>query len=190
MTKEQTQQILAIFKTYYPQSFKGWSNEQSQLYLSMWAEALKDEDAMLVTAAVKAIINTDTREFAPNIAQVKQKMIELSDPNSHMTEEEAWSYILKAIRKSGWHSEEAYAELPEVLQSLTSPDQLHEWSQMDSEVINSVVSSNFRRSFKTRFEQYKTYKALPNDIKQIAQSFKNSALKLKTDWKQYLIEEK
>ncbi|WP_050636155.1 replicative helicase loader/inhibitor [Candidatus Stoquefichus sp. SB1] len=81
MTEQETQQILKVLKTNYPNSFKSMSSEESYNYLSLWHEAFKNNDVILVIKAVKEIIYTDTREFAPNIAQVKSVIAKYNTSN-------------------------------------------------------------------------------------------------------------
>lgn len=81
MTEQETQQILKVLKTNYPNSFRNMSSEESYNYLSLWHEAFKNDDVIAVIKAIKEIIYTDTREFAPNIAQVKFKMTKFNTGN-------------------------------------------------------------------------------------------------------------
>ena len=45
------------------------------------------------------------------------------------------------------------------------PNQLREWAQMDSDTLNSVVASNFQRSYKARAASEREYMALPSDVR-------------------------
>jgi Loader and inhibitor of phage G40P. len=74
LTVQETRDILTVLKTNYPNSFKNMSKEQSYSYLDLWATAFANDKKQDVINAVKEIIYTDTREFAPNIAQVKARM--------------------------------------------------------------------------------------------------------------------
>ena len=99
MNYEETRNILTILKINYPQSFKGYTAETGQAFLNLWAEAFAHEPAELVVQAVKTIIYTDPREFAPNIAQVKRKVGEIVNGDT-ATPEEAWSMVITAARKA------------------------------------------------------------------------------------------
>lgn len=99
MTYEETRKILTILKVNYPQSFRGYTAETGQAFLNLWAEAFAHEPAELVVQAVKNIIYTDPREFAPNIAQVKLKVGEIVNGDT-ATPEEAWSMVITAARKA------------------------------------------------------------------------------------------
>ena len=74
MTTEETKNLLTVLKTNYPNSFK-ISLQDSKQMVALWAEAFKNENVQDVITAVKKIIYEDTREFAPNIAQVKSRIV-------------------------------------------------------------------------------------------------------------------
>lgn len=168
MNREQVQDLLTVIRLNYPQSFINFTKQQSVAYLDMMAEAFKDDPADLVTSAVKSIIYSDTREFAPNIGQIKNKMYELAHTSTSIDAQGAWSLVKKALRRSGWHSQEEFEKLPpEVQDYIGDAHTLHEWSQMDTRTLDSVVASNFLKNFKIRAEKKKEYDMLPNEVKQI-----------------------
>lgn len=180
MTQEETRLILNILKTNYFGLFNKMSVQEKQAYFALWCESFKDEDKDLVANAIKAIINTDPSPYPPNIAQVKNKMYELSHIQDDMKPLEAWDIVRKAISRSGWYYEEEYAKLPPNLQQIVgSASQLHQWSQMDSQTVNSVISSNFQRSYKQRQEQNKQIDMLPNSVKKNMQIGVNTSLFVK-----------
>ena len=166
MNYNETRDILKVLKTNYPQSFKGWTKEQSYDFLNLWSEAFKDDPVQLVAGAVKAIIYGDVREFAPNIGQVKEKIYKLTH-EADMTEIEAWQLVKNALRNSGYHAADEFEKLPVVVQRLVgSPRQLYEWSMMDSEKVDTVVASNFQRSYKVRAKHEREMLSIPADVKQ------------------------
>ena len=168
MKLEETRQILKILKTHYPQSFRNWDIKQSQDFLNLWAEAFKDEPVGLVATAVKSIIYSDTREFAPNIGQVKAMIHKLSTVNNSLTEQEAWNLVYKALENSGYHAEEEFKKLPPTVQKIVgSPSVLKEWCMMNIDELNSVVASNFQRSYRARAKHEEEMQALPNSVKAV-----------------------
>ena len=173
MTYEETRKIFTVLKTNYPQSFKGWDAEQSHHFLDLWAEAFKDEPVDIVVAAVKAIIYSDTREFAPNIAIVKDKIYQLSNP-FQIDADQAWDLVYKATCRGIYHAEEEFAKLPpEVQAGVGSPSQLREWAKMDSDVLQSVIGSNFKRGYSGRVAAKKEYDKLPSETKQMIEQIAN-----------------
>lgn len=173
MTYEETRKILTVLKTNYPQSFRGWDKDQSHAFLDLWAEAFKDDPVEIVIAAVKAIIYSDTREFAPNIGQVKDKMYKLSN-TVQIDADQAWSMVSKALRNGIYGAEEEFAKLPpEVQAGVGNANQLREWAKMDADTVQSVIGSNFKRGYRGRIEAKKEYDKLPNETKNMIEQLSN-----------------
>lgn len=165
MTKKELLGIMAIIQANYPQYYKGKSKEELKPVANLWFDMFKDDDADIVIRAVKIFIAQDTKGFPPVIGQIKDKLLDLTNPNE-MTEQEAWNIVKKAVINSGWHAEEEFEKLPPIIQKLIgSPNQLKEWGLMESKNFDTVIGSNFMRSYKARIKQIRQHDALPNDIK-------------------------
>ena len=166
MTKADTVRIMAILRTAYPGYYKGQSREDATAAVNLWADLFADDPPDVVLAAIKAHIATDTRGFPPVIGQIKAEITKLTQP-PQMTEAEAWGVVYGAICNSGYHAQKEYDALPPLLQRLVgSPAQLHDWALMDSDEVQSVVASNFMRSYRKRAEDWQDYQALPGAIRQ------------------------
>jgi hypothetical protein len=69
---------------------------------------------------------------------------------------------------SYYNAGENFAELPPILQKIVgSPNVLREWALMNGEVVNSVIQSNFMRSYKAKVAQEKEHAMLPSSTKQL-----------------------
>lgn len=170
MTYEETRDILTVLRVNYPQSFKNWTREQGEMFLELWSEAFKDDPVEVVTAAVKAIIYGDTREFAPNIGQVKDKIMRITHPVT-IDADMAWSMVYKALGNSLHNAQKEFDKLPpEVQAGVGSPNQLREWAQMDTSTLESVIASNFKRGYRGRIEEKKEFDKLPAVAKDLIQS--------------------
>lgn len=169
MTQEETRAILTILRINYPQSFKGWTKEQGEAFLSLWSEAFKDDKTELVSAAVKSIIYGDTREFAPNIGQVKDKIIQLTNTTINDADK-AWALIHKALRDSIYNAEREFGKLPpEVQAGVGSASQLREWAKMDASTLESVIGSNFKKAYRSRIQEKREFEKLPETVKVMIQ---------------------
>ena len=174
MTYEETRSILTVLKINYPQSFKGWTAEQGEAFLSLWSEAFKDDKTELVAMAVKAIIYSDIREFAPNIGQVKDRMVKLSNPMT-IDADQAWSMVYKALSNSIYNSEKEFDKLPtEVRAGVGSASQLREWAQMDTATLESVIASNFKKGYRGRVKEKQEFEKLPQSVKTMIQGLTDS----------------
>jgi hypothetical protein len=84
-----------------------------------------------------------------------------------MTEQEAWGYVAKALSRSGYYAQEEFEKLPEQIQRVVgSANQLRDWAMVDNDTLQTVVASNFQRSFRARAKNDKEYLAIPSGIRQ------------------------
>lgn len=163
MTREETKTILAIMKAAYPNFYRDMTKEDASNTINLWSTMFADEKPQIVIEAVKSLICT--LKYPPTIADVKEKIALITQPPA-MTEMEAWSRVCGAI--SYYHANEAFANLPPMLQKIVgSPNQLREWAMMEAETVNSVIQSNFMRSYKAKVVQEKEYAMLPESTKQL-----------------------
>ena len=166
MTKKEMAEIMAVMQLNYPDSFRDMSDKAVNGRINLWLMQFRDDDYMEVYAAVMAHIATDTNRFMPPVGVIKAKLTEIRMPDE-MTPQEAWALVSRATRNSAYNSGEEFAKLPPVVQRIVgSPNQLREWSQMDTDTLQSVVSSNFQRSYKVRSASEREYLALPSAVKQ------------------------
>lgn len=163
MTREETKAILAVLKAGYPNFYKDMTKEDAKNTVDLWATMFADDSVRLVTEAVKSLICT--LKYPPTIADVKEKIRLLTQPQG-MSELEAWNTVRRAI--SYYDAQENYNSLPPMLQRLVgSPNQLREWALMDTETVNSVIQSNFMRSYRIMAAREREYSMLPSSTKQL-----------------------
>lgn len=168
MTRGETTQILAILKRAYPVFYKDLTKQDADEIVDLWYTMFEDDDVLLVINAVKAFIATDDKGYPPVIGVIKKKMRELCQPDI-MTELEAWNYIRKAVSNSLYNSKQEYEKLPPFIQRLIgSHNVLREWAAIDINQFNTVIQSNFMRSFKVRSEREKEYMALPRSVREFS----------------------
>lgn len=168
MTKKEMAEIIAIMQANYPDDFRGMSDTAMNAKINLWFMQFRDDSYMEVMTAVMAHIATDTNRFMPPVGVIKAKLVEIRRPeDAEMTELEAWDLISKATRNSTYNSVEEFEKLPPVVKRLVgSPMQLKEWAAMDTDTLQSVVASNFQRSYKARAAHEREYLALPSAVQQ------------------------
>lgn len=163
MTRQEALAVMAMLKTAYPNFYKDLSKEDINAAVNLWATMFSEESIQVVTEAIKALMCT--LKYPPTIADVKEKIAMITQPLA-MTEMEAWRMVRNAI--SYYNATETFANLPPILQKIVgSPNQLREWAMMDSETVNSVVQSNFMRSYKAKVAHEREYAMLPDSTKQL-----------------------
>lgn len=169
MTEKQTATVIGIMQTAYPEAFNGKSDDVVKRQVKLWAKIFKDDPFELVCNAVYAHIATSTDRFMPPIGVIKEEIRKLLAPNE-MTEEEAWNYVSSALRNGIYGYADEYKRLPERVQRLVGkPEQLRTWAMMDVDTVQSVVASNFKRSYRARKAYDDEYEKLPASVKETYQ---------------------
>ena len=132
MNTQEITAVLKILKLSYPQFYKNMTKQEASETVELWSTMFRDDDARIVTEAVKSLIVT--LKFPPTIADVKEKIRAIEKP-CVMTGLEAWNLVKGAI--SHYSAVEKFNNLPQVLQKLVgSPNQLREWAGMDLSLIH------------------------------------------------------
>lgn len=167
MNREEILLIMGVLKAAYPAYYRDMSRRDAETVVALWSDMFSEDPVDLVAAAVKALIASDENGFPPHIGSVKAKLRQLTE-QPQMTASEAWGSVMKAIRRSGYNSQQEFDKLPQMLQRLVgSPSQLKEWALMDAETVQSVVASNFQRSYQVRAKQEYEYQAIPQSVRQM-----------------------
>ena len=162
MTQQETNKILALMVEVYPRFNEG---RNPQLTSRLWSTLFADEPYEWVEKAFMAFVATDTKGFPPSPGAIKDMIKKLSG-SEEPTELQAWGLVLKAISNSAYNSKSEFDKLPRPIQEIVGyPGQLYEWSQMDSDEVNSVIASNFQRSYRARSESRRMFDMVPEGLK-------------------------
>lgn len=168
MTYRDTVQIMEILRTAYPNYYKNVGDIKQAA--GLWSELFADDDPLVVAAAVKAFIVNDEKGFPPVIGQIKTMVRDLTSPNE-MTEIEAWNLVFKALKRSYYYADEEYRKLPPVVQRIVgSPSVLRDWAQIDSKSVQTVIASNFQRSYRARAKSEHEFLSLPQSTREALSS--------------------
>ena len=167
MTDTETLKILAVLRGAYPAFYRDMQRKEAERVAALWAEMFREEPYEIVAAAVKALIVCDEKGYPPHIGAVKARIRQITAPQE-MTEAEAWGLVNKAISRSIYNSRQEFEKLPKLIQGVVGgPSQLRDWAVMDADTVQSVVASNFQRSYRARAASDREYKALPPEVRAI-----------------------
>lgn len=138
-----TKKLLMAIEAIYP-TFKVENPKETA---AAWHWALEEYPAPAVKAALQIYVRTNTTAFAPSVSQLIACMHTATDDS--LTEGEAWTLAKRAISDGTYHAAERFAELPEAVQdAIGGADMLREWAQTDSDTVNTVIMSNFQRTYR------------------------------------------
>ncbi|MDY3037251.1 MAG: replicative helicase loader/inhibitor [Eubacteriales bacterium] len=172
MNRDETKEIIKTIARIYPAFHRDSDARDKNATIDLWASLFAEEPPELVAAALKAFIVADEKGFAPSPGQIKAKIRSILQPEE-MTEAEAWQIVNKAIKNSGYieNARAEYEKLPDIIKPMAKPQQLREWALQDAAALQTVVASNFMRSFRERSAQIRRYEMLPADVKTAIESF-------------------
>lgn len=163
MNREETKEILKVLRVGYPNFYKELKKSEADEIIDLWSTMFAAEPVVIVIEAVKSLMCT--LKFPPTIADVKEKISLITQPQT-MTEMEAWQMVKSAMNY--YNAVETFGRLPAILRRIVgSPNQLREWAVMEAETVNSVVQSNFMRSYKAVVAREKERAMLPESTKQM-----------------------
>lgn len=168
MTHKETIKILGVLKAAYPAFYKDMGAREREGIVALWQMQLSELPYNLVAAAVNALISTDEKGYPPHIGAVKNMALKIAK-GDELTEMEAWGKVSQALRHSAYHSQREFEKLPGSVQKVVgSAEQLKTWAMMSDEEVESVVQSNFMRSFRARTENDRQQALMPGAAKRLA----------------------
>lgn len=167
MNSSETKMVLATLRAAYPGFYKDMSKEDLYAVVNLWQRIFDSDPYEQVSAAVLALISSRVEGYPPTPGAVKEKLEFLRDPEP-MSETDAWGCVLKAIKNGLYGYKKEFDKLPPQVQAAVGqPEQLREWAMMDVETVQSVVASNFMRTFRTTEKRRKDMAMLPTEIREM-----------------------
>lgn len=144
LSEEEFRTILKGLKNTYPAD---WfiPNEDAA---KTWYRLLMDIPYRALSLGATKYMQSSPKEPTPaDIRKAAMEFVPKEEPQ--LTEQEAWMLVRHAVENSGYHSEEEFDKLPEVVQkAVVSPRNLEIWGMMDEDDFNTVQQSQFLRTFR------------------------------------------
>ena len=166
MTKNEVIKLLMTIQTFYP----NYQVENKEFTINAWYAIIGDCDYKPMEKALQAYITTDTSGFAPSVGQLLDKLHAIQNPQE-LNEMEAWSLVSKALRNGYYGAAEEFNNLPPLVQkAVGSPDNLRNWSQTDVKAIETVIQSNFMRSYVAIVKREYEIKKMPADVQALIEN--------------------
>lgn len=144
MERSETRKIIQILVATYP-NFKPADLTDT---VDAWQFFLADYKYNDIAVALKTYVSTSGSGFAPSAAELIA-MIHKPAQAAQLTEQEAWALVRKAAENGSYHAEEEFDKLPPMVQrAVGSANMIRNWAREDYKVLDSVIASNFQRSYR------------------------------------------
>lgn len=177
MTLNEAKNIVGLLMFNYPDTLRENSDEALVTYIENWHFFFKDDSYAEVLAAVQKIISSSQERFAPNIGMIREQMRKNREPKGGLSEQEAWELVKRALRNGLYGYKEEFAKLPPTVQRCVgSENMIREWAAMESETLDSVVASNFMRSFRAIRQSAEEEARTPAAMREQLEAFRDKAL--------------
>lgn len=161
MNRNETLKILAILSSVYPSFMK---ERDPAVLAEVWGALFAEDDAREVRKAVLAFIGTDTKGYPPAPGAVKEQLSRMKG-SGYPSETEAWALVRRAASRGIYNSEEGFRSLPPYIREIVgSPHTLREWAMLPENEVDTVVASNFMRSYRARIEARRKADMLPSGL--------------------------
>lgn len=163
MTKSEVAEILAVIDGIYP-NFKV---DDETMMVNAWHWALKDYSYQDISKSLDIYIKTNNTGFAPAVSQLIG-LIHKEDDFQYPSESEAWTIVRRACERLDWiNPDKEFNKLPEIIkEAVVSADNLKNWAQLDMGDFESVISSNFKRTYRAVVERSKEVGHMPPEIRE------------------------
>lgn len=166
MTREQTVDLVRSIVSIYP----NWKPENLTDTVNAWHWALGDYPADAVKGALAIYVKTNNTGFAPSVSQLIGAM-HAPKQNEQLTEGDAWYLVKQAIRDSGYHAQERFDELPPLVKrAVGGASMLRQWGMTDSDEVNTVIMSNFQRTYKALLSKQEFNDKVPLQLGNLVKS--------------------
>lgn len=158
------------------------SNNLSET-VDVWQMMLDEYSYNQVSIALKAYVTSDTSGFAPSVGEIVAKIQLVSQPQE-LDGMAAWGLVSKALRNGTYGAVEEFNKLPPLVrQAVGMPDNLKNWATSDYQTIETVIQSNFLRTYETVVKRANEINRMPDDIKSLIEKTNANSYKAQIEQK-------
>ena len=169
MTRDEVINILMVIQAAYP----NYKPQDKTVAVNTWYMMLKDYEKEVVEAALKIYIASDTSGFAPAIGQLIDKINTVTAP-PELNSMTAWGLVSKALSNGLNGAEKEFEKLPPtVKKAVGSPENLRHWAMSDVRSVETVIQSNFIRTYEAEVRRKNEAAKTPKDVRALIDKISN-----------------
>lgn len=151
--------------------------------VDVWQMMLDEYSYNQVSIALKAYVTSDTSGFAPSVGEIVAKIQLVSQPQE-LDGMAAWGLVSKALRNGTYGAVEEFNKLPPLVkQAVGMPDNLKNWATSDYQTIETVIQSNFLRTYEVVVKRETEISRMPDNIKSLIEKTNVNSYKAQIEQK-------
>ena len=173
MKKSETVDCITYLSAAYPGAYKRFTEQKFETLIAVWYNTFSEYPFATVMVGIQGYISTDTSGFPPAPGQVI-KVIQDITRQEETNSMEAWAIVKKAVNSPRDRMEETFRTLPPLIQKVVGGHhQLMAWGNVNEEEFETVIQSNFMRTYETEKRRQKQIDMLPERIRRMMPDRRN-----------------
>ena len=173
MKKSETVDCITYLSAAYPGAYKRFTEQKFETLIAVWYNTFSEYPFAAVMVGIQGYISTDTSGFPPAPGQVI-KVIQDITRQEETNSMEAWAIVKKAVNSPRDRMEETFRSLPPLIQKVVGGHhQLMAWGNVNEEEFETVIQSNFMRTYETEKRRQKQIDMLPERIRRMMPDRRN-----------------
>lgn len=167
MKKSETVDCITYLSAAYPGAYKRFTEQKFETLIAVWYNTFSEYPFETVMVGIQGYISTDTSGFPPSPGQVI-KVIQDLTAEKETNSMEAWAIVKRAVNSPRDRLEETFRSLPPLIQRVIGGHhQLMSWGNVSEEEFETVIQSNFMRTYETEKKRQKQLAMIPERIRRM-----------------------
>lgn len=167
MKKSETVSCIRYLDAAYPNAYKRFDMEKFENLIAVWYNTFSEYPVEMVMVGIQGYISTDTSGFPPAPGQVI-KVIQDITRQEETNSMEAWAIVKRAVNSPRDRAKEVFDNLPPLIQKVVGGhQQLLAWGNIGEDEFETVIQSNFMRTYETEKKRQKQLQMIPERIKRM-----------------------
>ena len=161
MRRSEMAQVMAEISVAYPKAFAAWGEAERDAAIRLWHEMFADVELGVMRLAVRKLMLESP--YPPTIADVRERVAQIQQPETAMGADEAWGYVIRALRKYGnYRTKEALESMPENVRTLVKRIG---WAEMCMSENIDVIRGQFCKLYVAMMERRRKDSLLPQGMR-------------------------
>ena len=167
MKKSETVDCITYLSAAYPGAYKRFTEQKFETLIAVWYNTFSEYPFETVMVGIQGYISTDTSGFPPAPGQVV-KVIQDITRQEETTSMEAWAIVKRAVNSPRDRAKEVFDSLPPLIQKVIGGhQQLLAWGNIGEDEFETVIQSNFMRTYETEKKRQKQLQMIPERIRRM-----------------------
>lgn len=166
MNGKEVKEMIEFLQAVYPTYYRSLTQEAMDKYLVSWTVVFEPFDARDMFAGCRAYISANTTGFPPDPGSIVAYANKVRNPADDGSGIEAWNLVRRAVNSPRDQYQAAFDVLPDTVKKIVgSPATLMAWGNVEEAEFDTVIQSNFLRSYEALVQKQNVERRIPDSLK-------------------------